>query len=154
MLNGSHRRIRQNARSNEIKATSCNRRQPTAGAIAAAVSTELFERDDRLRLIRVNTEPLARRPGGPGPRPTAQPAWIRITEPAVSCDHLLTAHFEASHAAVPGHVMADIGDRAPGGLIGLARAHILQCSCRNDGYNEGIRMVASPHNVPRQLASL
>src|SRR5712691_5100727 len=67
---------------------------------------------------------------------TATPARVRIAEPAVSRDHFLAAHLERAHAAVPGHLAADIGDCAPGSLIGSARAKIEERRCRDGGRNE------------------
>src|SRR6266849_4617195 len=68
---------------------------------------------------------------------TATPARVRIAEPAVSRDHFLAAHLERAHAAVPGHLAADIGDCAPGAfIIGLARAKIEQHRRRDGGRNE------------------
>ena len=102
------------------------------GAFAAAAATA-----SALRSIRARRDlgggsvsvPLATRPALGWH--TATPARVRIAEPAVSRDHFLDAHFEASHAAVPGDVMADIAHRAPGAfIISLACGSIDQHWCR------------------------
>jgi hypothetical protein len=54
------------------------------------------------------------------------PARVRITEAAVTGDHLLPAHLQGSHAAILLHnAAADIAQRAPRPLVGIAAATVV-----------------------------
>src|SRR5262245_1906536 len=63
--------------------------------------------------------------GLPAPWAGALPARVRIAEAAVARNHLLHAHLEGSHAAILVHdPSADVRQRAPGALVGLAGTRI------------------------------
>src|SRR5262249_4857633 len=89
--------------------------------------------------------------GLPNPWGGALPARVAIAEAAVAGNHLLHAHLEASHAAILVHdPSADIRQRAPRTLIGLAWTQIKGRGRRHGSQNEH-ESHSGPPTAPRSL---
>src|SRR5262245_58540074 len=74
---------------------------------------------------------LALDPGWSGFRPTI--IWVRITKSAIARNDHRDAH---PHAAIVPDVLPDVCYRAPGTLVGSARAHLEQNGRCDRHYNE------------------